>query len=345
MLELFLISLLVASISLGIFSLIVFLIHVAATKIEEARKHRTALLVACISYFAMFYSFCVIFGMHIAGRDTALFIIIPAIVSIIIEVIYLVHKCKKIMKNEKKEAKRPIPQSEPTAEETPSAETLIAEQQTKSEFSERSAFQDSRKEASKAQGELSKEQFAFCRKSAVKKAKGVLDEIQSDLLSKAKKADFLEKNGKRYVSAIVRLPFEYMAKTVENEKESLSSNAQMMKKLHYRRKIENAPGRKVTFSIEDSYAEEYKIFISELQASASYSGIKVMPMIYNDKKDESHTIPYVWEDTDCRGSMLSFANDTEESCILAAECVCEIPEKYSSDVPLFSDTKDAEDDV
>ena len=106
--------------------------------------------------------------------------------------------------------------------------------------------------------------------------------------------------------------------------------------------IANAPGREATFSIDESHAKEYEIFISELQTSAAYDGIKVIPMIYNRIKDEWHTIPYVWKDTDSKGRLFSRYNEKEESCSLVVKCVCEIPEKYSSDVPLSFNAEDEE---
>ncbi len=330
MLEGFLISLLVASISLGIFSLIVFLIHVAAAKIKDARKYRTTLLAICIPYIVMVYC-SLILAAPLINRYNAFFIIIPAIASIYIEVIYLVYRCKKI---KKEYLAPPTQEPKPIEEETLQTETLVAEQLAKMEVSERTAFQDSLKGTLKTKDEVSEKELAICRDIASRKAEETLNKIRDSLLAKAENAESFEENGKRYVSTIVNLPYEYMAKSVKNMKEVFSYASPNV--------IANAPGREATFSIDESHAKEYEIFISELQTSAAYDGIKVIPMIYNRIKDEWHTIPYVWKDTDSKGRLFSRYNEKEESCSLVVKCVCEIPEKYSSDVPLSFNAEDEE---
>ena len=299
-----LLAFLIIFLDLFIFSLINIIIHaVYAGKPEKAKNHRRCLLICCIPYCYLFMlaSIMLCAGLESHGTPGTTNIILPVIVIAIVEVIYLVYRSKK----SKKEYLAPLVQEpNPVEIEISQAETLVTEQLAKMEVSERTAFQDSLKGTLKTKDEVSEKELTICRNMALRKVNETLNKIRDSLLAKAENAESFEENGKRYVSTIVNLPYEYMAR------------------------IKNALGREVTFSIDESHAKEYEIFISELQTSAAYDGIKVIPMIYNDKKDEWHKIPYVWKDKDTFGSI------REESCSLVVKCVCEIPEKYSSDVPL-----------
>lgn len=267
-------------------------------------------------------------------------------VALIAFVVVLCISAKKTKSNSQK-VSNDIMESLPTMEEK-NCEPLTENENVHftSDNVKPTSFQNNLKKSFRTENEISEEIRLKTHEQAVMETKATVESIRNTLLNHSNQGTYIEKDGRKYVTCVTFLPYKYMKKATVNQKKELSEqlrkmmlgnsesrNQQLIKQYHPI--IKNAPGCETTFSISSDNSYEYEVFIEELQNKATNDGIRVTPIIYNNSTHAEYTIPHIVKDEDCQGLLFSLPDTTQENCSLAVKCYCEVPDKYSSDVPIM----------
>ncbi len=209
-----------------------------------------------------------------------------------------------------------------------------------------SPFQDSLKSAARTAAEVTEEKQNINHNKIKNDVEATIERIHNDILLSANQGQYTEKDGKRIVSVLCYIPFEYCIKTeiapiyakqyngifAGNAPaiDDIDSYTKAMQQLspQERRKcrlVQQTP-KKTVFKA----SPDFDTFISLLRKKAGYDGITISPVIIEHKRLEDtkteHTFP---------ATLIGNLNFTNVSFM--ARCECCIPEKYSTDIPIEID--------
>ena len=215
-------------------------------------------------------------------------------------------------------------------------------------------FQDMLKQSSRSEEEYRDEEKNKRHQKALDEASDdaewILTQIRAELLKKAQTGQFKIENGKQTVYCRIPLPEKYLGSYTINERGNLleqygnamigkdmKTNRQLAKS--YSRAYSSTKGLVTTFKIAIGYDETYNLFLDLLNDRAKDDGIIVRkPILFNDTEKCAYTLPYIVDEDACRRLNQNYY--VKIKCKLYIDCSAIIPEKYSSDVPIFATSGD-----
>ena len=215
-------------------------------------------------------------------------------------------------------------------------------------------FQDMLKQSSRSEEEYRDEEKNKRHQKALEEASDdaewILTQIRTDLLKKAQTGQIKIENGKQTVSCRIPLPEKYLGIYTINERSNLleqygnamigkdmKTNRQLAKS--YSRAYSSTKGLVTTFKIAVGYDEIYNLFLDLLNDRAKADGITISkPILFNDSEKCAYTLPYIVDEDAC--NRLNQNYYIKIKCKLYINCSAIIPEKYSSDVPIFATSED-----
>ena len=177
-------------------------------------------------------------------------------------------------------------------------------------------------------------------------AEWVLTQIRAELLKKVQTGQIKIENGTQTVSCRIPLPEKYLGSYTINERGNLleqygnamigkdmKTNRQLAKS--YSRAYSSTKGLVTTFKIAIGYDEIYNLFLDLLNDRAKDDGIIISkPILFNDTEKCAYTLPYIVDEDACRRLNQNYY--IKIKCKLYIDCSSVIPEKYSSDVPIYA---------
>ena len=208
---------------------------------------------------------------------------------------------------------------------------------------EGTSFQDELKNSLATPEELEAAETKRITDIATSDAVYILECVKKELLNQSQKGHYIEIENTKYIECHIELRFhsfehryldKYLHIETKNKKRELEiARSSAIRNCHpndfgkiyanYSKLIDETPEYTHTYSIDKEYERMYNIFISKLQELANEEGISIFPIVFNSNSGTEIPLPST-------SSILG---------VLAIKCRCRIPDKYSSDIPIYIDKK------
>ena len=206
---------------------------------------------------------------------------------------------------------------------------------------EATSFQDELKNSLATPEELEAAETKRITDIATSDAVYILECAKKELLNQSQKGHYIEIENTKYIECHIRLEFHSFEhrcldkflhiETINKRRELEIARSSAIRNCHpndfskiyanYSKLIDETPEYTHTYSIEKEYERMYNIFISKLQELANEEGISIFPIVFNSTSGTEIPLPST-------SSILG---------VLAIKCRCRIPDKYSSDIPIYTD--------
>lgn len=206
---------------------------------------------------------------------------------------------------------------------------------------EGTSFQDELKHSLATPEELEVAETKRITDIATSDAVYILECVKKELLNQSQKGHYIEIENTKFIECHIRLRFtsfehpyleRFLHIETTNKKRELeiarstairNCNPKDINRisLNYSKLIAETPEYIYTYSIDKEHEKMYNIFISKLQELANEEGISIFPIIFDSNSGKEIPLPST-------SSILG---------VLAIKCRCRVPDKYSSDIPIYID--------